>query len=104
MEVSNDMHAFEAQKEMISISTQITDTSPLSDKHGRVLVAINVLAAQITSPLDDELRVVRAAKSDEIGDSFVSVEEAEKWLAYVTETLRYQVALFGNFGNPDRLK
>ena len=101
------MHAIDAQKKMINLMIDIDETEPLPGKEGRMLVAINVLAHEITSPEnpapgDDRPRIV--ARRDEIGDSYVSPEEAKKWIAHAIEKLPLAVALIGNFGSPDRLK
>jgi hypothetical protein len=99
------MHAIDAQKKAIAIVSDIDDTAPIVDqKEGRIFVAINILSNAISEPAEDDNRPRSVARSDEIGDSFITVEEAKKWLAYVTETLPHQVAMIGNFGDVDRLK
>ena len=99
------MHALDAQKKCIRIINEIDDTAPIRDqKEGRIFTAINILAEAMTAPAEGDNRPREPVKSTEVGDSWITVEEAKKWLAYVAGTLPHQVAMIGNFGRVDRLK
>jgi len=51
---NRNMHAFDAQKRIMDIMSEIDDTSPLPPKNGRMLVALNVLANEICTDNDHE--------------------------------------------------
>jgi len=73
------MHAFDAQKQIMDIMSEIDDTSPLPSKNGRMLVALNVLANEICTDNDHE--------------DYVEMD-VDKWLNLALEDLPACVANF----------
>src|SRR5262245_297553 len=74
-------HAINIQEQMIDLLNDIDETSPLPLKQGRILVALNVLANEITTDLEAE-------------SYNASAKDVRKWLKHTIETLPSCVAHF----------